>query len=104
MSNETPVQGGKSRQEEKLLNNYCEREKLELNLDIAETLVGMVENALNELNETERKILELFFVDRTYDYKDKLRDLLCVEDAQIYRKKDDALRKFALIMYGVVEI
>jgi len=56
-----------------------------------------VESCLEYLSERERCVLWHFYVQRTDDYIEILNEKLCVERSQIYRLKDKALRKFAML-------
>lgn len=102
ISNGTPVSGGNSKQETAWLNNIVKREKIENSIKITERLVKLVEDALSALSEKDRYILEVFYINRTYDYKDRLCEKFNVEEAQIYRMKDAAIKKFTICMYGIV--
>ncbi len=104
VSNGTPVSGGNSKQEIAWINNIVKRSKIESSIQITQKLVDLVENALNSLSENDRYILDLFYINRTYDYKDRLCEKFNVEEAQIYRMKDTALKNFTICMYGITEI
>ena len=99
-----PVKGGGNCREEILVENILKRETLKRNLEIAEREVEITENALGVLTKDERRVLELFYIQRQGNYIDRLCEELCVERSQIYRKKDEALRKFCLAICGVVDL
>ena len=104
ISNGTPISGGSSKQENAWINNIAKRSKIENSIEITEKLVELVDNALASLSENERYILELFYINRTFDYKDRLCEKFNVEEAQVYRMKDAAIRNFTICMYGITEI
>lgn len=56
-----------------------------------------VESCLEYLSERERCVLWHFYIQRTDDYIEILNEKLCVERSQIYRLKDKAIRKFAML-------
>lgn len=103
-SDATPVKGGTSGAEDKLINAIAEKERLELNIRAVEPLLAIVDKALQSLSEDERYILERFYVDRHKGYISRLCDEFGYEERQIYRLKDQALRKFTIAMYGITEL
>ena len=104
ISMDTPVMGGTSMQEEKLLSNISERERLQANLKIVEELVKLTEKGLNVLESRERKILEGFYFERLDNRVERLCERFHLEKTRLYEIKDGALRKFTVAMYGTVEI
>lgn len=104
ISTDTPVMGGMSRQEEKMLNNISERECLEFSLKITERLVELTEKGLEVLEKRERQILEGFFFEKTDNNVERMCEKFYLEKTRLYEIKDIALRKFTIAMYGTVEI
>lgn len=104
VSSGEPVMGGTSKQEDKLINNIDERERLKAALNEVNRLIKLTDNALNSLSDKDKFILEMFFINRPHNYKDILCEKFHVEEAQIYRMKDAALKKYTIAMYGIVEI
>ncbi len=99
-----PVMGGFSRQEEKMLDNISERERLGFSLKIAEALVELTEKGLEVLDKKERAVLEGFYINREDNHIDVLCERLHFEKTRLYEIKDNALRKFTMAMYGTVDI
>ena len=99
-----PVMGGMSKQEEKMLDNISERERLNFSLKIAEELVRLTEKGLEVLDKRERQVLEGFYIQESHNHVETLCQRLNIEKSTLYRIKDEALRKFTLAMYGTVEI
>jgi hypothetical protein len=99
-----PVSGGTNHREDMLLDNIVKREELKRNYHISKAAVAVTERGLNELDDEQRRILELFYIRRPKDYISRLCDELHVEQATLYRKKDEALRKFTIAVYGIVEL
>ena len=104
INSDEPVKGGMSRQEEKWLENICERERLTFNLEIAESLVLLTEKGLEVLDEREKEVIKGFYIQKIDNHIDVLCDRLCIEKTRLYEIKDNALRKFTVAMYGVVEV
>lgn len=104
ISMDTPVMGGMSRQEEKMLNNISERECLSFSLKITEGLVELTEKGLEVLEKRERQVLEGFFFEKSDNNVERLCEKFHLEKTRLYEIKDIALRKFTLAMYGTVEI
>lgn len=103
ISSDEPVMGGSSKAEDKLINNIVERELLKENLTILERALILTERGLASLNDREREVLNGFYINRTSTYIDELCYRFNIEQAQVYRIKNEALRRFTLAMYGVIE-
>lgn len=99
-----PIRTGGNRREEILINNIAMREELQNNYDIAKREVEITEKGLDMLTKEQRRILYKFYVSRFPGHVDALCEELCVEKSRVYTLKDEALKKFAVACYGVVEI
>lgn len=99
----TPVKGGGNGREDALLTNIVQRDELCKNLEAAKLRVKQVDRGLSVLNDTQRKVLERFYIYRVSGFVDKLCDELNVEQATVYRIKNEALRRFTLATYGRTE-
>ena len=97
------VQGGGNRIEDRMLSNIVERERLEHTYRAAKRLVDLTERGLNGLDERERLVLERFYVEPSKGNVDRLSDELGYEQAQVYRIKNDALYKFTIHEFGIVD-
>lgn len=100
----TPVKEGGNKREDALINNIAKREELEKNLRIAENEVAITEKALATLTDEEKTVLEKFFINRPRRHIEELCELLCYEKTRVYEIKDNALRKFTMACYGVIDI
>ena len=100
----TPVEGGTSSYESRLIDNIDRRERLKINLEIARAKVERIGRGLAALSENEALVLRRFYIRRERDYIDRLCEELGYEQAQIYRIKEAALRKFTLAMFGVIDL
>ena len=104
ISTDTPVMGGMSRQEEKMLDNIAERERLSESLKIAKKLVDLTEKGLSVLDERERKIIKGFYFDKTDNNVERMCAEFHLEKTRLYELREIALKKFTIAMYGTVEI
>lgn len=104
VSTSEPVKGGLSRQEEKMLDNIAERQRLEFSLKVVESLVELTEKGLGELDDKERKVLDGFYIKPMDNHVNVLCEQMHFEKSRLYEIKDNALRKFTIAMYGTVEI
>lgn len=103
MSDSTPVIGGSSRIEDNMLDNIVERKRLEHTYKAAAQLVNLVERGLAGLSDRERLVLERFYVSRNRGHVEDLMEELHFEQRRVYQIKDDALYKFTIYMYGLID-
>ena len=105
VTDSTPVQGGTgNKREEMLVQNISTRQELENNLDFIKHEISVTEKGLAVLTEDEKKILTRFYINRSKGYIDRLCDEVFVSKTELYRQKDEALKKFTMACYGVVEL
>lgn len=104
-SSELTVAGRRrGRRDDRMVDNLAERERLKLNLRTAQTLLKMIDSALATLSEQEREILNEFYINKREGHAERLCHRFCVEKSKVYTMKDEALRKMAIGMYGVIEL
>ena len=96
--------GNENKQANKLMNNIATREELQRNLDIVQSEIEITEKGLAALMQEERKILSMFYMNRSKGYVDRLCNDLYISKTELYRQKEEALKKFTLVCYGIVEI
>ncbi|MEL4106766.1 hypothetical protein AAFA46_08025 [Oscillospiraceae bacterium WX1] len=89
------------RWDDTVINSIIKRSELERNLLLIKHRVELVERGLSSITFDERRILELFYIDRPIDHLQKLSEELCYEKSSVYNKKDVAIRNFTLAMYGI---
>lgn len=100
-----PVHGGEgNKREEALIDNIVKREELKRNLEIARKEIEITEKGLACLNEEQQKILEMFYIDRPMGHVERLCEELFLEKSRVYALKDEALKKFTVSCYGIVEM
>lgn len=95
--------GGKGggRQEDKLLDNIVYRQELQWTLESTRQWLEVTERALGCLDTEERLILQRLHVYQEKDGLERLCNELGVEQSAIYRRRNRALEKFTLALYGV---
>lgn len=96
----TPVKGGGSRREDVLLNNLAHRQELSWALEQAQFWVEITRRGLDTLTPEEKLVLHRFYLCPERGSVERLCMELGVEQSSIYRKRDKALHKFALALYG----
>ena len=99
----TPVSGGGNTREDSMLSNIVHRDELKRRLREARLWVAQVDKALAVLDDEERLVLDRFYIHRAKGNVGELCERLNVEQATVYRKRDSALRRFTIALYGVTE-
>lgn len=99
----TPVSGGGNTREDSMLSNIVHRDELKRRLREARLWVAQVDKALAVLDDEERLVLDYFYIHRAKGNVGELCERLNVEQATVYRKRDSALRRFTIALYGVTE-
>lgn len=100
-SDTTPVQGGGTVIEDRMLSNITRRENTARALNEARLEVERLEAALGELAADERRVLDLMYIDRQRGSVERLREELGLEDERsVYKRADRALRKLTIALYG----
>ena len=100
----TPVQGGGSAREDMLLDNIVHREELKRRLSDAIRWVDIVDGGLAVLSDEDRLVLDRFYIHPMRGNVERMRDELGLEDERsVYKRKDKALRRFTVALYGICE-
>jgi hypothetical protein len=99
----TAVHGGGNCREDALLNNISERTELERAKQKTAEWVEWVNKALRALTDTDRHLLDVFYINRHKGYVERLCEEMNIEKSQVYNRKNAALRKFTISLYGVTE-
>ena len=100
----TPVKGGGSRREEALINNMVERQELEWTLKQVRRWLSVADRGLSALSEDERLVLQRIYLYPERGALERLCNELGVEQSSIYRKRDQALHRFTMALYGFAEL
>jgi len=99
----TPVRGGGSGREDMLLNNIVKREELKVAYKAANEWVDRVNKGLAILDAEEKLILDRFYIAPAKGNVERLCEELCIEQSSVYRRRDKALHRFTLALYGCIE-
>ena len=100
----TPVAGGGSKREDMLLSNIVLREELSISLKLVQDWVKRVDKGLAVLDSEERLVLDRFYIHPEKCAADRLAGDLHLDTKTVYKRKDAAIRKFTIAMYGSSEI
>lgn len=96
----TPVKGGGSSREDMLLNNITEKNELQEALDQTQKQVAKIDRALGVLTDTERRILQVRYIDREPGAISKLSCELDLDERTVRNRLSDAMKQFAISMRG----
>lgn len=99
----TPVAGGTNTREDMLVGNIASREELARARRDTFRWLAVMDSAMAELSEEERLILDRFYIHRAKGHVDRLCEEMHLERTQVYARKDAALHRFTLLLYGVTE-
>nr|DAF75774.1 MAG TPA: Protein of unknown function (DUF722) [Caudoviricetes sp.] len=100
----TPVQGGSSTAEERIINAICNRDNLTVNHKLVKWQVRQMDRGLSILTEQQRRILEVAVMRREYNAIDRLCEELHISKSELYRREDEALRRYTICRYGMTEL
>jgi len=92
-----------SNREEAMVDNITHRDNLKRKLKEARLWVEIVDGGLSVLDDDGRLVLELLFVRPAKGNIERLCEQLCVEKSTVYHRRDEALRRFTIALYGTVE-
>lgn len=100
----TPVKGGGSGREDRLLSNIVKREECKAMLERAKYAVRTVDRGLSVLSQDERHILDTMYIMREKGCVSRLMDELGLqEESSLYKRVNKALLHFTIAMYGATE-
>ena len=99
----TPVKGGGSRREEALINNLVERQELEWSLKQVKRWLASADRGLSALEPEERLVLQRLYLYPERGALERLCSELGVEQSSVYRKRDQALYRFTIALYGFLD-
>ena len=102
-SGSEPVQGSSGRSEDALLNNIAKREELKRTLEINKKSMDIIDGALAMLDDDAITVLDCFYI-RPRENMEEMCEELGVEQATVYRRKNEALRQFTMALYGIPEV
>ena len=91
----TPSQG-----DDKLISNLVKRQALQHAYENAQSWVATADNALSVLTPEEKHILLVMYIRPAKGAAQILCQDLCMEQSSVYRKRDTALYRFTMAMFG----
>lgn len=103
MRDTTPVRTSGDGREEMFLSNLVHRQELQRSWEQAQSWVRTVSSGLNVLTPEEREILQQLYICPEKNAVQQLSQSLGVEHSSIYRRRDRALFKFTMALYGSME-
>ncbi|MEL4106765.1 DUF1492 domain-containing protein [Oscillospiraceae bacterium WX1] len=89
--------------EDWFINKLEKKNEIDTKITLVKKRMELIERALQTMSRDEKRILQLFFVERPKNYIDRLCDELGYEQSNLYYHKDIALRKFTLAIFGVID-
>lgn len=98
------IKGGGNGRENMLLDSMVHQEELARRLELTRKWVAAVEQALQVLTDEDRLVLDRFYIHPAKGYIERLCDELNLEPAGVYKRKDRALRRFVMALYGWEEV
>ena len=100
----TPVKGGGSGREDRILSNIVKRGELAMMLDRAKLSVGIVDRGLAVLKDDERRLLDVMYIVQEKGAVNRLmNEYGRQEESSLYRRVNKALIRFTVAMYGATE-
>lgn len=88
---------------DRMLDCTMKRAELLKNLKCAHLWVADVSAALDALKQDDRRLLERFYIDGKSGAATELATEFIADIKTIYRRKDIALRRFTIALYGCTE-
>ena len=86
-----------------MLSNIIHRDELKRQLKEAGLWVSQVDEALDILSDEEKMVLERLFIHPVKGAMSALSEQLNIDKTTVYRRRDKALRRFTIALYGAVE-
>ena len=98
----TPVQGGGSTREDKLLSNIIHRDEIKRMIAGAKLACNVVNTSLAAMDAAERDLLTDMYI-RISGGTPRIAEMLGLDERSVYKRADKALRRFVIALYGVSE-
>ena len=99
----TPVQGGGSTREDKLLSNIIHRDEIKRMIAGAKLACNVVNTSIAALDAAERDLLTDMYIHRISGGMPRIAEMLGLDERSVYKRADKALRRFVIALYGVSE-
>ncbi len=91
----------RGRSDDHIINNIVKRQELEKSYQNAVAWVRTTEQAMSVLNFEERQILEGMYIRPEKGIVSVLCEELGIEQSSVYRRRDHALYRFTIALYGI---
>lgn len=98
----TPVKSS-SRREDALINNLARRQELEWTLKQVKNWLEVADRGLSALSQDEQLVLQRMYLYPEKGALERLCKELGIEQSSVYRKRDQALQRFTIALYGFEE-
>lgn len=99
----TPTaKGSGNRREDAMLSNIVHRDELKRRLKEAQLWVEIVDGGLSVLDDEARLVLLRMYIHREKKAVDRICEELFIERHAVYERRDKALRRFTLALYGLL--
>lgn len=92
-----------NRREEALIDNLVQQQELEWNLKRVKRWLLVADRGLSALLPDEKLVLQRLYLHPEKGALERLCNELGVEQSSIYRKRDQALQRFTVALYGFAE-
>ena len=102
-TDKVPIKSSAVDRNDALINNMVRREELEWTLEQAKLWVKTTDTALSNLSPEDKLILHRLFIANERGNIERLCQELNCEQSTVYRKRDQALYRFTVALYGFVE-
>ena len=102
-SDKLRVRSSVTNRDDALLNNMVRREELTWTLKLAKLWIKTTESALGEISPEDKLVLHRLFIANERGNIERLCQELGCEQSTVYRKRDQALYRFTIALYGFVE-
>ena len=102
-TDKVPIKSSAVDRNDALINNMVRREELEWTLEQAKLWVKTTDTALSNLTPEDKLILHRLFIANERGNIERLCHELNCEQSTVYRKRDQALYRFTVALYGFVE-
>lgn len=99
----SPTRSEGSARDDAYLSNIVHREELERLMEQSAKWVALVDAGLEILSSEERLLLDRFYISPEKGAADRLAGDLRIDVKTVYRRKDAALRRFTISLYGGTE-
>lgn len=100
----TPVQGGSSTAEDRIVNAIYNMDNLKVRHELVKWQVRQMDRGLSILTDQQRRILEVAVMRREYNAIDRLCDELHISRSELYRRMDEAIKRYTICRHGVTEL